>query len=81
MTPKEVKIYLIENGLNISDMARQLEPSSDATFESLRTMLSDLLYGRRYFPTLAKQVDKKFGIRIERPKHYMPLKESIRQAA
>lgn len=81
MNVKEVKIYLIKNGLNIADMARKLEPSSDASFKSLQTMLSDLLYGRRWFPSLARDVEREFGLRIDKPQSYRTVKEQIRQAA
>lgn len=83
MTAKEIKILLIKKGLNISDMARDLidEQLVDATFDSLRTMLTDLLYGRRYFPALAETVEKRFNIKIERQQHQQPVKEAIKQAA
>lgn len=81
MKAKEVKILLIKKGLTISDMARELESESDAGFDSLRTMLTDLLYGRRFFPTLAAQVEEKFGIKIEREPHHIAVREAIKNAA
>ncbi|MBS1793375.1 MAG: hypothetical protein JSS81_05950 [Acidobacteria bacterium] len=81
MTAKEVKILLIKKGLNISDMARDLEPETEATFKSLQTMIADLLYGRRWFPSLAAKLEEKYDIRIEQPKQFKPIKEQLKQAA
>lgn len=81
MTAKEVKKLLINKGLNISDMARELAENSDATFDSLRVMLTDLLYGRRYYPTLAEQVREKWQIDIPRNKNTQTVRQSLKQVA
>lgn len=81
MNVKDVKIFLIDNGLNIADMARELEPFTDATFNSLQTMLSELLYGRRWYPSLAELVEQKYGLKIDQPDSYKPIKEQIKNAA
>lgn len=81
MTVQDVKILLIEKGLNISDMARELEPETGASFKSLQTMIADLLYGRRWFPSLADLISQKYGINIPQPKSFRSIKEQLKQAA
>lgn len=81
MKAKDVKILLIKKGLTISEMARELESETDASFDSLRTMLTDLLYGRRWYSSLAAQVEDKFGIKIEREPHQVAVREAIKNAA
>ncbi len=75
MNVVQVKKKLLDKGLSISEMARELQKNSDAQFHSIRTALTELLYGKRFHPTLAKEVADKFGITIERPIH----QESVRQ--
>ncbi len=81
MNIKEVKILLIQKGLSIAEMARELEKDSNATAQSLETMISDTLYGRRYFVTVAKQLEEIYGIKIDRPAHLQPIRQQIKQAA
>lgn len=81
MNAKKVKILLIEKGLNIADMARDLEPETDATFESLQTMISDLLYGRRWYPSLAEKIYDRYGIKVSQPVQFKPIKDQLKQAA
>ena len=81
MTVLEVKKLLLEKGLNISDMARKLAEENNGNFDSMRTMLTDLLYGRRYFPSLAVQVEEMFGITISRAPHQLSVRDSIKQVA
>jgi hypothetical protein len=81
MTVKEVKKKLLDKGLTISEMARELSEDSDATFDSIRVMLTDLLYGRRYFPELAAQVNEKWGIEITRNKNTQTVRQALKQVA
>jgi hypothetical protein len=81
MTPVEVKIMLLRKGLSFADMARQLEPESDATRRSLEVMIADLLYGRRWYPALALQLKEKWNIKVSCPPHLRPIRQQIRQAA
>lgn len=36
-------------------------------FDSLRVMIGDVLFGRRYFPRLAGLLNERYGLGIERP--------------
>lgn len=36
------------------------------SFDSLRVMIGDVLFGRRYFPRLAKLLNEKYDLGIER---------------
>ena len=79
MNTKKAKIFLINNELTVAEMARQLVNESNANEESLKVMITDMINGRRLYPTLANQVEEKFGLKLERPAHLKPLPH--RQAA
>jgi hypothetical protein len=81
MKPVDVKIMLLRKGLNFADMARQLQPEFGIKPRSLEVMLGDLFYERRWYPRLAQKVHSKFGIKLERPKHLLPIRDQLRQAA
>lgn len=81
MTVIEVKKLLLDKGLTISEMARDLAQDMDAKSESIRTMLTDLLYGHAWHPTLAMRVKDKYDITIKRPKSQTTIREAIKQAA
>lgn len=72
MTPKKAKIFLINNDLTVAEMVRRIKPEMDATEESLRSMLTDMINGRRFYPTLAEKVNERFGLRLVRPAHLQP---------
>ena len=81
MKPVEVKIMLLKKGLTFVEMARQLSELNDASQRSLEVMLADLLYGRRWYPTLAEQVRERFGIVLECPRHLRPIRQQVKEAA
>lgn len=82
MNTKQIKKYLIDNDLTIAEMARRLAARADvsASENSLAQMLSDTFYGRRWYPTLAEQVGKEFGLALIRPKQFEP-KVRLKQIA
>lgn len=79
MNSKKAKIYLINNNLTVAEIARRIAPTSGATEESLRSMITDMVNGRRFYPSLADKVFETVGLRIERPEHLQPFR--TRQAA
>lgn len=80
MTNKKAKIYLIKNDLTVSEIARRIEPDADKSREaSLRVMITDMVNGRRFYPTLARRVREVVGLELERPAHLRPF--PTRQAA
>ena len=81
MTPKEIKILLIKKGLTITGIAQDFKKESDATLRSLETMISDTLYGKRYYPSIAVKLNERYGIEIKRPKHLQPVRQQLKQAA
>lgn len=81
MNALKVKNYLWKNGLTISEMARRLDGKYDATFDSLRTMLTDLLYDRKYNEKLADLVEAEFGLVIPKPDKPQTVREAVRRAA
>ena len=79
MSNKKAKIYLINNDLTVAEIARRIAPEWDATEESLRSMITDMVNGRRFYPSLADKVYEVIGLRLTRPAHLQPFK--TRQAA
>ena len=77
----QIKIKLLEQGLTVAGIARQMaqEPDVEANEKSLRAMITDMINGRRFYPQLAEKVNAKFNLGIKRPKHLEPL--PTRQAA
>ena len=80
MNPKQIKKFLIDEDLTISMMARQLAPQVNASETSLKQMLSDMFNHRRWYPTLAEDVKREFGLNLVRPKQYEP-RVRLKQAA
>ena len=81
MNALQVKNFLWKNGLSVSQIARELELEYDATFESLRTMLTALFYFGKYNAKLADLVEQKYGLKIDRPSRPQTVKEAVRRAA
>lgn len=81
MNTKEIKKVMIDRDLTIAQIARQLEPrASETRFRSLQQMLSDLIYGRRWYPTLASRLRQKYGFKLDRPPAFAP-KVRLKNAA
>ncbi len=81
MNPFEVKVHLLRKGLTIASMSRELCRNNDTKETSMATMISDMIYGRRFYPALAKKLDKKFGLKFERPAQFESATEIVHKAA
>lgn len=81
MNALEIKTFLWKKGLTITEIARGLETEYDATFDSLRTMLSDMFYHGRYNAKLAALVAEKYGIKVDSPKRPQTVRDAVKAAA
>lgn len=81
MNALQIKTFLWKKGLTISSIARELELEYEATFDSLRTMLTNMFYYGRYNSELAALVEEKYGIKIDRPRLPQTVREAVRRAA
>lgn len=81
MNPFEVKVFMLKNGLTIASMAETLCRNSSTKKTSMQTMISDMIYRRRFYPGLAKKLDKNFGLKIERPAQFESATEVVHRAA
>lgn len=81
MNALEVKIHLFKKGLTISAIAREIELEYEATFDSLRMMLSDMFYHGKYNAKLAKLVKAKFQITVDKPSRPQTVREAVQRAA
>lgn len=81
MNALQVKNFLWKAGLTVTQIARDIEPEYDATFESLRTMLTAMFYFGKYNEKLATLVREKYGLNIDRPSRPQTVKEAVRRAA
>lgn len=71
MTPKKAKIFLINNDLTVSEIARKVTDDEELQ-KSYRVMITDMINGRRYYPSLAEKVYEVVGLRLVRPAHLQP---------
>lgn len=81
MNAFQVKSFLWKNGLTISDIARNLEPEYEATFDSLRTMLTNMFYHGQFNEKLAALVEERYSIKIDRPQVPQTVREAVQRAA
>jgi hypothetical protein len=81
MNPFQIKVFLLENELTIASMAREICRNTDTKQTSMQTMISDMIYGRRFYPALAKKLQKKFGLSIERPAQFESARSVVGKAA
>lgn len=80
MNPFQVKVFMLKNGLTITSMAEDLADENRKK-TSLLVMISDLIYGRRFYPSLAEELDTKFGLKIERPAKIESARKIVQKAA
>jgi hypothetical protein len=59
MNPTEIKILLLRKSLTVAGIARALGTRRD--------MVSQLFNQLRYYPTLAKKIEKRYGIVCPQP--------------
>lgn len=67
MKAAQVKAFLFEKRLSVAQMARELRDDYPIAHDSLRIMIGDVLYGRRFFPRLAAMINERYGLDIQRP--------------
>lgn len=77
MNAFEIKVLMLKKGITIASIAEELSDENRKK-TSLQTMISDLIYGRRYYPALAKELKEKFGLHFNRPPSSA---EIVKQAA
>lgn len=80
MNALQIKIFLLKNGLTISEIARALELEYDASFDAIRNALTQMFYHGKYNADLARLVKDKYGIKVDRTRP-QSVKEAVRQAA
>lgn len=79
----KVKIWMLKRGLTVAEIARQIAADPDkqttANETTLRVTITDMINQRRYSPTIAAELERKFKLKLVRPPHLQPL--PTRQAA
>ena len=75
MTPRQHKNKLMDIGKSVTDLAKELhQKHPDVSENSLRTMISNMIYKRDYYPRYALYLNTEYGFKFE------PLrKQSARQ--
>lgn len=81
MNPFDVKVLMLKKGLTIAGMARKLCEGTATKESSMYTMISDVIYGRRYYSSIALKLDQHFGIKIERSEQFEPARTVVQKAA
>lgn len=65
MKPHQVKSFLWQRGLSLAGMARDLKTATQSE-DAIRVMLSQMVHGHRFYPALAKRVERKYGLTLTR---------------
>lgn len=81
MNALQIKVSLFRKGLTISEIARRLAPIHGATFDSMRTMLTNLFYHGVRNDKLAALVKEKYGIIVDTPAKPSTVREAVQRAA
>lgn len=80
MNEKQIKRLLQDNGLTIADVARELVSEFPQVKEtSADVMLRELIAGRRWYPAYVDWLRDRYGVRLERPSWYAPVRERMRE--
>ena len=68
MTPGENKKKLVDLGVSIADLARELrEEFPNVTSSSMYTMVYNMIYCTGYYPKYARILNKKYNFDFQRP--------------
>lgn len=62
----QVKVWLLKKQLSIAQIARELCDDSHSE-QALRVMLSQMINGRRFYPTLAQRLKDRYNLSLSRP--------------
>ncbi len=81
MTPKQNKNKLMDLGLTVADLVKELHDQyPDVTEKSLRTMIDNMIWGRDFYPRYALYLNTKYGFRFQRPAHKLPARQMLKAA-
>lgn len=81
MNPLDIKIFLLKEGLTISQIAKGVMDDFGQTFDSTRNALTRMFYHGEYRADLAALVRNKYNIKIDRPTRPQTVREAVKQAA
>ena len=80
-TPRDHAIRLMDIGMKITGLARELHEQFPAASEkSLHTMVDNMLKGRDFYPRHALYLNTKYGFRFTRPDHKRPARQLLKAA-
>lgn len=66
MTPRQNKLKLMDLGKTVTELARELHAENpQATEKSLQTMITNMIYGREYYPRYAEYLNRRYGFRFQ----------------
>ncbi len=65
MNKTQVKIFLLKNGLTVTGIAKDLCRKGQSE-SALRVCISQLINGHRFYPSLARQLRERYGLRVAR---------------
>lgn len=81
MTEREIKRKLQDQGHKLVDVAEEMAKRFPIKQSSAETMLHDLLAGRRWMPTYAAWLKRKYGVVVVKPDWIKNVRERMRVAA
>ncbi len=81
VSPHDHKSRLMETGLSIADLARELsEQYPDVAYRSLYTYIHNMICCRDYYPRYAMILNSKYGFKFERPAHMRSTRQLLKAA-
>lgn len=81
MTPRKHKEKLMDIGLSVADLARELtEQYPGSKYKSMYSMIDDMIWCRDFYPRYALYLNTKYGFRFQRPAHKRPARQLLKAA-
>lgn len=79
MTPRQNKNLLMNLGLTVADVARDLcRTFSHVTEKSMYSMIDDMIWGRNFYPKYAEVLNERYGFKFQRPASHRSTKELLK---
>lgn len=82
MNARQAKNKLMDLGLSVTDLAREMcEEFPSVSEKGMRSMIDNMIWGRNYYPRYAKHLNEQYGFNFTRPKHMLSTRQLLKQHA
>ena len=81
MNSREIKEKLMDEGLSVADIARDLcETYTDVKYKSMYSMVYGMMFRNDYYAKYARELQTRHGITINRPKSTQSVRQQLKAA-